>query len=123
MKLGNLPLVSLALFLAWGCSKETATDGSQNPPNASKLAELTIPTTFNWSSSVKGNLNLKINAPSYFTTEGQWLELRDGKNQVLDRQVIKNGSVQFYLNFPQLDHNLYAHYPYTGEKYAHIIRW
>ncbi|WP_417607943.1 LruC domain-containing protein [Owenweeksia hongkongensis] len=108
-------LAIASLFLA-SCNKDEDSKANQNPPNATSLGSLTIPTTFNWSNSLKGNLNVAINASSNFLTEGQRVQVIDELNNVLETTTIKGNKCSFYLNLPQTEGSYYLHTPSTGDK-------
>ncbi len=117
MKTSNtfLTLTAVAV-LALSCSKETDTSNQFNASDATPFADLVIPQTFNWSSSIKGNVEVIIDAPSYLTTEGQLVELQDEEGNLLDEQIVANSSVAFNISRPQTEGKVFAYYPNTNEK-------
>ncbi|WP_417588854.1 LruC domain-containing protein [Owenweeksia hongkongensis] len=108
-------LAIASLFLA-SCNKNEDSKVNQNPSNATNLGSLTIPTTFNWSNSLKGNLNVTINTSNNFLTEGQRVQVIDELNNVLETTTIKGNKCSFYLNLPQTEGSYYLHSPSTGDK-------
>lgn len=108
-------LAMASLFLA-SCNKDEDSKANQNPSNATSLGSLTIPSTFNWSNSLKGNLNVTINAGSNFLTEGQRVQVIDELNNVLETTVIQGNKCSFYLNLPQTEGTYFLFAPSTGDK-------
>ncbi len=98
------------------CSKETDNTNQFSSADNTPLEELVVPQTFNWSSSIKGNIEIIIDAPSYLTVDGQPVELRDENGTVLDEQTVVNSAVGFFISRPQTEGKLFAHYPNTGEQ-------
>ncbi len=108
--------IAAAGMIAVACNTEKDDFSSyQNPPSATSLGDLTISENFNWSSSVKGIVELTVSAPPYFTTEGQIVELIDAYGTVLDFQKIDNGAVHFHISIPQENYKVYARYQNTNE--------
>ncbi len=109
---------TLLLLLAFAsCQKEAAQDNPfQNEPNSQDLSSLTIPQSFNWSSSLKGELHISLDAPANFSTQGSFVELMDVDNTVLDRRPVVDAMVSFYISVPQDDEKYFAYYPNTQEK-------
>jgi LruC domain-containing protein len=99
-----------------GCSKDTDTSFQTSSADDTPLEELVVSQTFNWSSSIKGNVEVVIDAPSYLTTEGQTVELLDENGILLDEQVVTNSSVSFYVSRPQTEGKIFAYYPNTQEQ-------
>lgn len=110
-----LSLLVAATILV-GCSKDTDTSFQTSSADDTPLEELVVSQTFNWSSSIKGNVEVVIDAPSYLTTEGQTVELLDENGILLDEQVVTNSSVSFYVSRPQTEGKIFAYYPNTQEQ-------
>lgn len=114
MKTAKLLSLSLALIGAVACSKEEPTG---NKPGATDLSELSIATSFDWSSSRKGELNLNVKAPQGMMVENQELQLRDMEDNTVARTNIANGMAHFYMSMPPFDAKLFAYYPNTQESF------
>lgn len=111
----------LILLLAGGftftsCKKDGETQVI-NQPGATSLGSLTIPSTFNWSSSQKGAVNVTINPDvTDFVTEGQELLIIDNTGNTLERAVVKNNQASFYYTFPQDNQDYSLYFPATGDR-------
>lgn len=93
------------------------TPGSSNTPNATNLDDIIIPTTFDWSSSLKGRLGVSLNANASLKTNGQPINLVDSAGRILAHSAIFNNEAEFVYNVPQNGHELYIEYPNTGESF------
>lgn len=113
--LKNLLGIALISSIAISCTKDKDETSFQNS-DVTDFSQLKVPTTFNWSSSIKGEVVITIDAPSYLTIENQPVEILDEDGAVLDMQNVKNGTATFYITRPQNEGRVYAHYPNTGEK-------
>ena len=81
------------------------------------LSELTVDNNFNWSSSVKGNLQVNMEADTnVFAFDGEQLEIVNEAGVVLERQIIQNNKATFYFNLPQDGNKYYVQYPNLGNK-------
>ncbi len=109
-----LSIGCLALILL-GCQPENDKN-TGNPPNASSLAELKIPADFNWSSSVKGQVEVNLRHPEGYQTEGREVWLMDVEGQRVNRSFIQNDRAVFHLSMRQDDPSLFLYYPLTGDK-------
>ncbi len=110
-----LSLAALAAIVL-SCTKDTDKTNQNFSSDSTPLAELVVPQTFNWSSSIKGNVEVIIDAPSYLTTEGQPVELHDEDGNLLDEQTVTNSSVTFNVTRPQTEGKIFAYYPNTDEQ-------
>ena len=73
----KLYLSLLAVSILASCSKDSDQGPDiNNPSNATELGSLTIPQEFNWSSSVKGSLNVTLDVPTYMGINGQFIFYR-----------------------------------------------
>lgn len=107
---------AFAGVLLASCSKNSNNDQTQsinNPANATNLGELTIPENFNWSSSIKGTLDVSLDIPSYMAVNGQQLLLVDDQMNVLSRSIISGEAAQFYFNIPQNNVKVSLYHPAT----------
>ncbi len=105
-----------ALFTVAACSKESP-EPTGNQAGATELSTLSIASSFNWSSSLKGELKLTVKEPQFLSVENQWLELRDAEGKIVGRDRIENGLTHFYISLPAFDEKLYAYYPNTEESF------
>lgn len=110
-----LSMVAVASLVA-SCSKDK--DDSQGNPSfsASSFSELNVSKDFNWSSSVKGNFTVVLDAPVNLYTENQPIELQDGNGNLLQTSSISSGQATFTVAIPDQYDELFAYYPNTGDK-------
>lgn len=110
-----LSVVALS-SLAVACSKDK--DNSLNDPSfsASSFSELNVSKDFNWSSSIKGNFTVVIDAPAKLHTENQPIELQDGNGNVLQIATINSGQATFNISVPDQYSEIYAYYPNTQDR-------
>lgn len=111
-------MLAAASTLLLSCNKSEDSKGNQNTANATDLGSLTIPTNFNWSNSFKGFLNVTISAAENFKSEGQYVQVVDELNNVLETSNIKNNQCSFYLNLPQTEGSYFLFAPSTGDRLA-----
>src|SRR5690606_8005255 len=111
-----LLIVTLGSILFASCKKNEDNKASQNTPKATDLGALTIPSTFNWSNSFKGNLNVTVQAGKNFQIEGQRIQLIDELDNILETTTITGTKCSFYLNLPQTEGSYYLYAPSTGDK-------
>lgn len=115
----KLGIFALAAIVLIGCNKREeyvpSTPSSGNPPNSDNLGDIIIPTTFNWSSSLKGRAGVSLNANASMKTNGEPVHLVDASGKILDRGVIFNNEVELFYNIPQNGDKIFIQYPNTGE--------
>lgn len=110
-----LSIASLAA-LAIACSKEKDTAIEDPNSSATSFSQLNISKSFNWSSSVKGNITITLDAPQSLYTEGQTIEIVDGEGNTLQASVVSSGQASFNISVPAAYDDLYAYYPNTQDK-------
>lgn len=110
----NAAILAAAFTITVGCKKESdqSTTENSNLPNATRLAELTISQEFNWSSSLKGKLDVTISSKDDIYTEGEPVQIVTKTGEVLDQAVVKDGVASFYIHLPQAT-EAYIYYPNT----------
>lgn len=102
--------------LAVACSKDK--DNAINDPSfsSSSFSEISVAKDFDWSSSIKGNLTVVLDAPTGLYTEKQPIELQDADGNVLQSSIINGGQASFDIAIPEVYTELYAYYPNTQDK-------
>lgn len=98
------------------CSKDEDNGGTTNPPGATSLGQLTIPLSFDWSNSIKGNTSVTLLADNDFESDGGELWVVDENDTRLLRKKVINGKCDLYINLPVSDGKYYFFYPLTGDK-------
>ena len=115
----KLGIFALAAIVLIGCDKREeyvpTVNSSGNTPNSNNLGDITIPTSFNWSSSLKGRMGVSLNANANMKTNGQPVHLVNASGQILDRGEVFNNEVELYFNVPQNGEKIFLKYPNTGE--------
>lgn len=105
-----------AAALTIACSKDQPA-GNPSVKDVESLSELSIDKDFNWSSSVKGNIQVSMEADTNaFGFNGEQLEIVNEAGTVLERQIIQNNQASFYFNLPQDGSKFYVQYPNIGTK-------
>src|SRR5690606_17041730 len=82
------------------CSKDKSTSLNDPSFSASSFSELNVSKDFNWSSSVKGNFTVVLDAPSDLHTENQSIELQDADGNILQIAEVRGGQASFNIVVP-----------------------
>lgn len=100
------------LMIISSCSKP----GNENTPfiPVSSTADLVAPSSFDWSASLKGSINVTFTNPNRISVENEIVEITDAFGNVLAKRVVLNNSAQFDLELPQ-NADYYVHFPGTGD--------
>ena len=110
-------LFTLSLLLA--CSKNTITpDPDPDPdPDPTGMAALVVNDNFEWSSGLKGTLNLSFENPNNVSIEREIINIVDENGLVLKRAMILNGAASFKIDLPQnATYSIY--FPVTGDEFS-----
>lgn len=113
MKKIFLPLLAILLVSSCNKTEPVGDPVSNNPSNATELGSLTIPSSFNWSSSIKGSLVVTMDVPQYMAIDGQYLYLADENLNILDRSKVSNSGASFYFTAPQTKTKVFLYHPGT----------
>jgi len=79
------------------------------------MTDLVVDHSFDWSASVKGELQVILENPLNVSTELEVLQIITESGVVLDHQVIYNNTAVFNVNLPQ-DASYYIYFPTTTDK-------
>ncbi len=104
-------LISTVLFFLVSCNKTK----EPTEPSSEGMANLNVSETFNWSSSLNGQLFIEFDNPDNVSTELEYLMIIDEQGNELDRTTIVNGSAVFRLLLPQ-NKTYFLYFPLTGDQ-------
>ena len=109
-------IAAASIFVA--CNKDK--DNSSEDPSFSgtSLSDLNISQQFSWSSSIKGNFTVIVDAPSNMHVENQIVELQNETGNTIQASTIVDGQAYFNIAVPQQYEKLFVYYPNTQEKVA-----
>ncbi len=107
------------LAIASACQK-TEDEITPIPYPPTKMSEMTVDQSFNWSSSEEGVLNVQMQniSDAVVSTEGEILLLVNSNDQILARSVIRANKATFNLKLPAGEEVYYLMYPNSANKQA-----
>ncbi len=112
----NILIIAAALSIV-ACNKDEEPNSVNTP--VKDMTELNVSQDFNWSTSIKGKLDVNFSADtSNFVFDGEEIQIVDNSGAVIAQQIIKNNAASFYYMMPAQNVELYVYYPNTEQKIA-----
>jgi len=103
-----------ALFLS-SCQKESQEMAAAAPVTAT--ASLQVPEDFNWSASLQGRLEVRLENPENISVDQESLYLMNDRDEVLQKTTVLQGRAAFDLQLPA-GAQYFLYYPYSGDRMA-----
>jgi len=110
-KIFSILAISLIVVFS-SCQKN---DPSDDPIIINNMKQLVVDDSFNWSSSIKGELVLTFNNPFNVSTEKEIINIINSDGIVIKRTRILDGIASFNIDLPQ-NTQYFIQFPVTGDQ-------
>lgn len=103
-----------ALLIATACSKSDTKDSQM--AFVDKMEDMQVSSSFLWSASLKGNLQIEFSNPDNISVDREYLYLENAQEEVLAKTRIQGSTAIFDLILPA-NGNYQLYFPYTGQRF------
>ncbi len=110
MKLSGITLILSLVVLFSACKKDETND----PTVITEMKDLVVSQDFEWASGLKGSIHISFDNPHNVSLEYEYISIVNENGAVINRAQIRNGMVDFNINFPQ-DAAYSLYYPVTED--------
>lgn len=107
------PFILFTVIILASCDKRN--DITNTTDQVEQTSDLVISSSFNWSSSLKGELTVSFNNPNNVSLEREYLHLLNSDFDLVERRQIADSTAIFDINLPK-DAQYYLYFPITQDK-------